>query len=262
MLHYSIYNTTENKQWVTFIHGAGGSSSIWSPQVKDFSKIYNVLLIDLRGHGKSKNKLKKLKKYTFEAISNDVLEVLDYLKIKRTHFVGISLGTIIIREIAERFPKRIESMILGGAVMKMNLRGQLLMRTGRLLKSIIPYLILYRFFAYIIMPKRNHRKSRNLFINEAQKLYQKEFKKWFALVSQINPILALFRIKDTGIPTIYIMGKEDYMFLPSITRLVSKHSSSSLEVIPNCGHVVNIEKAKKFNAISINFLNSQKKGES
>ena len=42
----------------------------------------------------------KLKSYTFDAISDEVMEVLDHLKIKR-HFVGISLGTIIIREIAD-----------------------------------------------------------------------------------------------------------------------------------------------------------------
>ena len=39
-------------------------------------------------------------------------------------------------------------MILGGAVMKLNFRGQVLMRLGVLLKSVIPYLLLYKFFVY------------------------------------------------------------------------------------------------------------------
>ena len=60
----------------------------------------------MRGHGKSKNKIyDKLKSYTFDSISDEIIEVLDYLKILKTHFIGISLGTIIIREIAERFLK-------------------------------------------------------------------------------------------------------------------------------------------------------------
>ena len=255
MLHFKTFLRQDISSWVTFVHGAGGSSAIWHKQIKDFKKEYNILLIDLRGHGKSKNKIyDKLKSYTFDSISDEIIEVLDYLKILKTHFIGISLGTIIIREIAERYPERCKSLILGGAVMKLNFRGQVLMRLGVLLKSVIPYLLLYKFFAIIIMPRKKHRESRNLFINEAKKLYQKEFKRWFTLVSEVNPLLSLFRIKDSGIPTLYIMGEEDHMFLPSITKLVRNHLSSTLYIIPECGHVVNVERPQIFNRQVINYL--------
>ena len=142
---------------------------------REFSKHFNVLMIDLRGHGKSKAPIYgKLKQYSFDVIGDDIIEVLDHLKIEKSNFVGISLGTIIIRELAERFPERFESMIMGGAVMKLNIRGQILMRTGALLKSVVPYLLLYKLFAWVIMPKDNHKESRSLFVNEAKKLYQKE----------------------------------------------------------------------------------------
>jgi len=256
MLHYTTYILSEQTSWVTFVHGAGGSSSIWFKQIRDFRKHYNVLLIDLRGHGKSKRPIyEKIKQYTFDVIGDEVIEVLDHLKIQSTHFVGISLGTIIIREISERYPKRVSSLIMGGAIMKLNLRGQVLMRLGVLLKSVIPYIFLYKFFAFIIMPKKSHRESRNLFIEEAKKLYQKEFKRWFTLASQVNPLLSFFRINDSGIPTLYIMGAEDYMFLPSISKLVKNHTSSTLHVIPDCGHVVNVEQPTIFNERSIRFLN-------
>jgi pimeloyl-ACP methyl ester carboxylesterase len=260
MLSYTIYKQHDDLDWVTFIHGAGGSSSIWYKQLRDFKRHFNVLLIDLRGHGKSKQPFQDtIKKYSFDKLGNDVVEVLNHLKINSTHFVGISLGTIIIRDITERFPYRAKSMILAGAVMKINFRGQILMRVGSVFKSVIPYLILYRFFAHIIMPKKKHRESRNLFINEAKKLYQKEFKRWFSLISQINPLLSLFRIKDCGVPTLYVMGSEDHMFLPSISKLVGHHSSSKLIVIKDCGHVVNIEKAEVFNEKVISFITSLEK---
>ena len=141
MLHFKTFLRKETSSWVTFVHGAGGSSAIWYKQLRDFKKKHKVLLIDLRGHGKSKSPIyQKLKSYTFDAISDEIIEVLDHLKIKKSHFVGISLGTIVIREIAERYPERCTSMILGGAVMKLNFRGQVLMRLGALLKSVIPYL--------------------------------------------------------------------------------------------------------------------------
>ena len=255
MLHFKTFLTKETSSWVTFVHGAGGSSAIWYKQLRDFKKEYNVLLIDLRGHGKSKSQIyQKLKSYTFDVISDEVIEVLDYLKIHKSHFVGISLGTIIIREIAERFPKRCESLILGGAVMKLNFRGQVLMRLGVLLKSVIPYLFLYKFFAIIIMPRKKHRESRNLFINQAKKLYQKEFKRWFSLVAELNTMLALFRVKEPKIPTLYIMGEEDYMFLPSISKLVRNHISSTLYIIPECGHVVNVDQPEIFNSQVLKFI--------
>ena len=255
MLHFKTFLRKETSSWVTFVHGAGGSSAIWYKQLRDFKKYYNVLLIDLRGHGKSKSPIyQKLKSYTFDVISDEVIEVLDHLKIQKSHFVGISLGTIIIREIAERFPKRCESLILGGAVMKLNFRGQVLMRLGVLLKSVIPYLLLYKFFAIIIMPRKKHRESRNLFINEAKKLYQKEFKRWFTLVAELNPLLALFIVKDPRIPTLYIMGEEDHMFLPSISKLVRNHISSTLYIIPECGHVVNVEQPEIFNSQVLKFI--------
>ena len=56
MLHYTVYRNTKIKSpWITFIHGAGGSSSIWFKQIRYFSKFFNLLLIDLRGHGNSKS---------------------------------------------------------------------------------------------------------------------------------------------------------------------------------------------------------------
>lgn len=258
MLHYQTYEQKPDSQWVTFIHGAGGSSSIWYKQIRDFKSQFNVLLIDLRGHGKSKNHIyKNLKRYNFQAIGDEVIDVLTHLSIKQTHFVGISLGTIIVREISERYPDITTSMIMGGAVMQLNLKGQILMRLGNALKSILPYLFLYRLLAFVIMPKKNHRESRNLFINEAKKLYQKEFIRWFALASTVTPMLRLFRFKDNGIPTLYIMGEEDHMFLPSISKIVKHHSSSKLFVIPRCGHVVNVDQPTIFNTESIKFLKCQ-----
>jgi pimeloyl-ACP methyl ester carboxylesterase len=196
--------------------------------------------------------------YTFEAIGDEVIEVLDHLGIRRSHFIGISLGTIIIRDICERYTDRTQSLIMGGAVMKLNLRGRMLMWLGQSLQSIVPYMLLYRFFALIIMPRSNHRESRNLFVREAKKLYQQEFRRWFRLAAQLEPLLSFFRFRDSGIPTLYIMGEEDHMFLPAIQRLVQHHQSSSLFVIPACGHVVNIERPEVFNRQAIDFLRMQK----
>ncbi|WP_299898770.1 alpha/beta hydrolase [uncultured Aquimarina sp.] len=256
MLNYSIYRHNTNPKWVTFVHGAGGSSSIWYKQVREFRKHYNVLLLDLRGHGNSKPAIKDAfnSKYTFDSITDDIVEVIDKEEIKSSHFIGISLGTILIRNLAEKHPDRVESMIMGGAIMKLNFRSQVLMKLGIVFKSVVPYMFLYKFFAFIIMPKKNHKESRVLFVNEAKKLYQKEFVRWFRLTSEINPLLRFFRSKDIKIPTLYVMGEEDYLFLPSIKKVVSMHQFSNLFVVKDSGHVVNVEQPEVFNEESLAFL--------
>ena len=261
MINYIIYKNENSDQWVTFVHGAGGSSSIWFKQIRDFKSQYNVLLLDLRGHGNSNSQIKKAfkQKYTFESIANDVLEVIDHLKIEKSHFVGISLGTILIRQLAEMHPERVQSMILGGAILKMNFRSQILMKLGNTFKYVLPYLVLYKFFAFVIMPKKSHKQSRLLFINEAKKLYQKEFIKWFKLTAEINPVLKWFRQVELDIPTLYVMGEEDYMFLSSVRLVVEKHyKSSKLFVIERCGHVVNVEQPVIFNTEVLSFIGSIK----
>tara|TARA_B110000459_G_scaffold192114_1_gene228969 strand:- start:1192 stop:1986 length:795 start_codon:yes stop_codon:yes gene_type:complete len=259
MLSYSIYRNENTKKWVTFVHGAGGSSSIWFRQIKAFKSEFNILLIDLRGHGNSKTNFKENHKqeYTFEVITNDIIEVLTHLKIERSHFIGISLGTILIRDLAERKPELVESMVLGGAILKLNIRSKLLMGFGNFFKSVVPYIFLYKLFAFVIMPKKNHRESRLLFIKEAKKLYQKEFIRWYKLTAQLNPLLRFFRLNDINIPTLYVMGEQDHLFLPSIKKVISGHMSAKLHVIKNCGHVVNVEQPMEFNTTVISFLKSQ-----
>ncbi|MBU2906014.1 MULTISPECIES: alpha/beta hydrolase [Arenibacter] len=256
MISYNIHSHDTSTKWVTFVHGAGGSSTIWYKQLREFKKHFNVLLLDLRGHGNSKIHLKDAfkNKYTFDNITEDILEVINFEKIEKSHFIGISLGTILIRNLAEKHPHRVESMIMGGAIMKLNLRSQILMRLGVILKSIVPYLWLYKFFAFVIMPNKNHKESRLLFVREAKKLYQKEFIRWFKLTSEINPLLHFFRTVDIKIPTLYVMGAEDYLFLPTIKQIVLDHKSAELIVVQNCGHVVNVEQPRFFNDTVIQYL--------
>ena len=89
MINYSIYRHPENTNWVTFVHGAGGSSSIWFKQVREFRKHHNVLLLDLRGHGRSKSVIKDPfnSKYTFDVITEDIVEVIDKEEIQSSHFI-------------------------------------------------------------------------------------------------------------------------------------------------------------------------------
>ena len=261
MLYHKSFLNSPEKDWVVFIHGAGGSSAIWFKQVRAYQEEFNVLLVDLRGHGKSKemNTMKQYykEKYTFKTVSHDVIEVLKEQGIEHAHFVGVSLGTIIIRTIADIDPSRVKSAVMCGAITRMDVRSRILVWLGHTFKKIVPFMWLYKLFAWIIMPKKNHEESRHMFISEAKNLAKKEFLRWFRLTYDVNPLLRYFKEKEMDNPTLYVMGSEDHMFLPPVKKMIKDFERSHLHVIEDCGHVCNIEQPDLFNEISIEFLRKQ-----
>ena len=257
MIHYEEYSNKKSKrEWVTFVHGAGGSSAIWKKQIPFFSKAFNLLLVDLSGHGysTSNSHQKSNDQISFESILNDVLEVLDKLNIKKSHFIGISLGTVIINQLVLKEPNRILKMVLGGATLELNFMTRFMMYFAYVTKSIVPYMWLYQLYAFIVMPSKTDRESRKLFIKEAKRMNQKEVARWFKLTPRVLALLKFFKNIKTDIPTLYIMGNKDYMFLSSIKKIVKTQPNAILEIFKNCGHVVNIENPDKFNYTSLKFL--------
>lgn len=254
MLHYScLKNSDPNVSWLTFIHGAGGNSSIWHLQVRFFKRFYHLLLVDLRGHGKSAGH-NAVEEYTFDNVTEDIVEVLDQENIKKSHFVGISLGSILIRKLADSHPERMSKLILAGAILNLNLRSKCLMYLGKATQSFLPFIWIYSFFAHVIMPYKNNSEARSLFIREAKKLSQQEFLRWYKLTHELLPHLKYFRQKKIKIPTLYIMGNQDYMFLSFVKKNVAVDKSTDLLILNKCGHVVNIERPDEFNQGMLNFL--------
>ncbi|HZL11820.1 MAG TPA: alpha/beta hydrolase [Prolixibacteraceae bacterium] len=262
MIYHRKFIHPKSKTWVVFVHGAGGSNVVWFRQLKDFKKHFNVLLVDLRGHGKSKPiDQEKDSGYSFEEVAMDVIRLMDYYEIQKAHLVGISLGCVVIREIDKLAPDRAESIILGGAIIQFNKTLKALIGMAKILNSVLPYMWLYKINALILMPYRSHRESRNVFIQEAIKLGEKEFGKWMKMTREIKSNLNYFLKKEPSAPVLYLMGDGDHMFLPMVTDLVKRQLNARLEIIKNSGHCCNLDQANMFNEISIHFIkrNSGKK---
>ena len=256
MLYHKTFRHKTSQTWVVFIHGAGGSNIVWFRQLREFKKHFNVLLVDLRGHGKSKKEYTQEEKYKFDEIALDVIRTMDHLKIEKAHLVGISLGCIVIRAIDKLAPGRAESIILGGAITQFNGRMKVLLNVAKLLQSIIPYMWLYKINAWILIPYKKDIESRKVFIREAIQLGEKEFRKWLRMSTEIKGNLHEFLKKEASAPVLYLMGDRDHMFLPMVTNLVKEHFNSKLEIIRNSGHVCNIDQPEIFNEQSIKFIKS------
>jgi pimeloyl-ACP methyl ester carboxylesterase len=255
MIYHRKFIHPRSKTWVVFVHGAGGSNGVWFRQLKDFKKNFNVLLVDLRGHGKSKpESAAQDTDYSFDDIALDVIQIMDHLQIHKAHLVGISLGCIVVRAIDKLAPGRAESIILGGAIIQFNKTLKVLISMAKILNSVLPYMWLYKLNALILMPYRRHRDSRNVFIKEAIKLGEKEFGRWMKMSREIKTNLNEFIRREPTAPVLYLMGDGDHMFLPMVTDLVKKQLNAKLEVIKNSGHCCNLDQAGLFNEISILFI--------
>ena len=257
MLHHIIYkHENTNAPWVVFIHGAGGSSTIWFKQINAYRKEFNLLLIDLRGHGRTKvdEEVNKKLIYSFPSIAQEVYDVLDFNKIDRANFVGVSLGTILIRQLVELDPSRIHSMIMSGAIISLTNFSRFLIVVGNTLKKLVPFMVLYTLFAVIILPRRSHAKSRAVFIHEAKKMKKSEFIRWFGITRHLDTLLKRFQKEPHGLPILFISGREDHMFIEDVKKMAKLEPHGTMAVVENCGHIVNIEQAEEFNRVTLDWL--------
>ncbi len=255
LLHYDVYRLSEQKPWMVFVHGAGGSVKTWQKQVSFFKDKFNLLLVDLRDHGESKDLAEGINGFGFDSISDDVINVMDELDITEAHFIGVSMGSIIIRHIEKVAPTRVSSVVLAGGIFKMSKKIKALTTVAQTLTRILPFQTLYRIFAFVLLPRNNHAASRRVFIREAQKLRKNEARKWLGLIGKLNRTLSEMFKEKIHAPCLVVMGAQDHVFLEPAREYVAKYGEVFLEVIERCGHVCNIERAGEFNNRCLNFIN-------
>jgi len=253
MFHYQVLRKGPDRQWVILLHGLGGSSSIWYKQVDAYARHANVVLVDLYGHGKTRDTLPA---YSFEALAAGVFCVMDELELESAHITGISLGSILASVMGAIAPHRVNSLILGGAVPGLNLRSRFLLHAAKVLRYAMPYMWLYRLFALIMMPRRRHAKSRGIFVREAKKLGRPEFLKWYRMLQAFPRIHRNLsrRLRDTNVPKLFISGSEDHLFLRMVKNYVRTDPLASLHILERCGHVCNIENPGEFNQASLGYM--------
>lgn len=105
-VHYSI---TGSGPCITLLHGFTESSEIWQPFVKELSKYYTCVTIDLPGHGHSPSGSEIL---NMETIGTLVFDILSNLKISQTVLVGHSMGGYGALAFAEKYPQMLSGLCL------------------------------------------------------------------------------------------------------------------------------------------------------
>ena len=237
----------KDKDTIVFLHGSGLSHIVWSLAEQFFSsKNFNVLSIDLPGHGNSEGPCLD----SIEKIADWLEKIFDKLQLKNLILVGHSQGCLEILEYSSRYKERIKKLVFVGGSNKMPVHPDLieLAQNGHS-------------DAVKLMMKWGYEGSKK-FIggNPVEKIIQSP--------RDISEILAVDlkacnnysngseAAKAINLPSMLIYGELDKMVnLEAGKKFSNLIKNSTTHVIKGCGHMIMIEKAFEMREKILEFLN-------
>ena len=250
--NYYFFNKKDTTP-VVFIHGVGLDHQMWDKQINYLNE-FSILTYDLLGHGKTpcnKNKL------NLKDFSNQLLGLLDHLKIEKINLVGFSLGSLIALDFSSHFQNKVEKLILIGTTYKRSdqERSLVLERYNQAkLNKPISKQALKRWFSDKYL--ENNPTTYDLFMNILNKKPDdhKNFLKAYELFA--NHYDNFDDIKKIDIKTLVMTGSDDVGSTPAMSKeLVKDMVNSTYIEIQNGKHLCSIECADDVNINLKNFIN-------
>lgn len=101
----------KSQSWICFLHAAFADHEMFRQQVDFFTEKYNILILDIIGHGRSGQTKKG---DSIEKMTLWLLEIMDAEKIEKVHLVGVSLGSVLAQDFANHYPERVASLACFG----------------------------------------------------------------------------------------------------------------------------------------------------
>lgn len=109
-INFEVYGNALEKETLLLLPGLLGSiSSQWRSFVKPLAADFRVVLMDLRGHGRSQNEAPDLQS---ERMVQDIVGLLDFLQLETTHVAGYSLGGYLGMMLALTQPRRVLTLLM------------------------------------------------------------------------------------------------------------------------------------------------------
>ncbi len=229
---------------MVFIHGAGGNHGVWWQQLPYFSKWFQVVAMDMRGFGLSREKEGSPGAAAF---TSDLEALLDHLKAKEAILVGQSLGGWPVTALTVKSPNRIKALVLSGSTGGID-EPALRKRMVEVVAGVegLPMKIralsedfrqsnpvradLYRQFNTFNSPDAPIKRGRTLGPTPEQ-------------------------LKGLKVPVIFIGGEEDKGLPPDALRLAHKCvPGAEIHVLPGVGHSGYFEQPAIFNHLVHTFL--------
>ena len=249
------YLVEGNGPWVTMSHSLACSMSMWDEQAALLVKHgYRVLRFDTRGHGRSPAPPGD---YTLDELAGDVQELFAALGIRRTHWVGLSMGGMIGETYALKHPDAFLSMVLAdttsrrppGADKMWGDRVALAREHGM---SALVESTLARWFT------EPYRKAQpDVMARIAADIRNTPVAGFAGCCYAISKVDVLDRLPEIRCPVLIMVGEHDHGTPPDMAREIHRNlPGSSLLVIPSAAHLSNIEQPEMFNRALLDFLAS------
>lgn len=233
----------KNNEWVLFIHAAFVNHQMFQAQIEYFKSKYNVLTIDIIGHGQSTDTQKG---DSIDQMSAWISDILNNEQIETIHIVGVSLGAVLAQDFANKYPDAVRSLACFGAydinnfdvkMQKENGASQMLM----MLKALFSV----KWFA------KANRKISAYTLQAQNDFYEMNVqfpKRSFMYLASLNNMVNVVQTKHRNYPVLIGCGKYDLpMELAAIKMWKDNEPDCQVVVFDNAGHCVNMDVPQEFN---------------
>lgn len=259
-LYYEVYGNPEGST-ILIVNNFFIISPLWKNFTKELAKTHRIVTYDHRNQGASSIIEGQIK---FEELVDDILSVLDHLKIDKAVLIGTSTSTLICRDFAVKYPKRTEMLVMVGPIFcPFGSR-----RRKFLTKSWINSLRqggIDAIFAHIFPLIYSDRtietggtaaflalKERFSAINSAEQI---EKFLLCSLTTEDDPV----KLKEIKCPTLIFTGEADFINCSSSLKTSAELiERSELHELPLCGHVPYFENNEIFEDLILRFIKKQK----
>jgi len=258
------YEIAGKGQPIVFIHGSFGDRRFWDFQISDLSKKYKVLRYDLRGFGKSA--LPKEEEVYRDC--DDLLALLNYLKIEKANICGLSYGSFIAIDFALAYPQKCLSLIpIGPRVAGDDLDDfkansdsfkAIVAKTVDILKTV------GKKEATDFLWKGDNTLSKSVQSAATREVLLKmgyEYSWWRHLHSSRREYAfpeAIKYLDQIKMPTLVVTADFDVAICKQVATTLKKEiTGSELISIRNAGHLMNMDKPEQFNKALSKFIGKQ-----
>jgi len=244
---------------VLFIHGFPFSKEMWKFQVEALKKDYRVITYDVRGHGGSETGDGQ---FSVELFVDDLVALLDHLKLRSVVAVGLSMGGYIVLRAIERHPERFRAIVLCDTRSEADGNEGKVKRARQAIdlgKTGLP--------AFADNFVRAVFAEKTLSDNPAAVEGIRKTIAGTSPASVRGTLLALAGRTDTSaslfqiaVPALIMVGRHDAITPPSASNAMKeKIPGAELHVIPDAGHLSNLENPEEFTQHLFNFLHRIKR---
>lgn len=251
-LYYEITGTGGPP--LLFIHGLGSSCKDWEAQVVFFGQAFQVITVDLRGHGQS---AKPPGPYSIELFARDLAALLKAIDLAPVHAVGISLGGMIGLQLAIDNPELLQSLCLVNTEADFRARklGEHLQYfTRRLIVHLLSMRGIGKFLGRRLFPKPAQAGLRRTF---SRRWAANDKQAYLSAFKALNGWSVLERLDSIRCPVLVIAAAEDYTPIARKKAYIERLPLAELAVIQDSRHATPADQPEIFNRILMAFLKKQ-----